>query len=206
MYSKREEFWNTITHAIGIPLGVIGLVLLLLNDTQRSEFSSLSIWIYGGSIILLYTASTIYHAIPRLSWKPILRKIDHISIYILIAGTYTPVTLISLINGSGWPLFWVVWGITAIGTLLKIFYTGRFEAISLILYLAMGWLIIFDIQNVLELHSTMGLSLLALGGAFYTFGIVFYVLERIPLNHAIWHLFVLAGSIFHYFFIFLDVI
>jgi len=206
MYSKREEFWNTITHAIGIPLGIIGLVLLLQNDTHKTEYSTMSIWFYGCAIVMLYTASTLYHAIPRLSWKPVLRKIDHISIYFLIAGTYTPVALISLLNGSGWHFFWTVWGITAFGLVLKVFFTGKFEAISLILYLVMGWLIVFDIGNVVALHSTLGLTLLALGGACYTIGIVFYVVEKIPMNHAIWHVFVLAGSIFHFLFILWDVI
>jgi len=206
MYSKREEFWNTITHAIGIPLGIIGLVLLLQNDGHKTEYSNMSIWFYGFSIVLLYGASTIYHAVPRLSWKPLLRKIDHISIYFLIAGTYTPVALISLLNGSGWWFFWTVWGITAFGTLLKIFFTGRFEVLSLLLYLIMGWLVVFDYSNVVALHSSFGLSLLALGGACYTVGIVFYVVEKIPMNHAIWHVFVLAGSVFHFLFILWDVI
>jgi hemolysin III len=206
MFSKREELWNTISHAIGILLGVVGLVLLLTYNTHKSEYSTMSVLFYGISIIILYSASTVYHAITKVERKKILRKIDHISIYILIAGTYTPVALISLINGSGWALFWVVWGIAAFGAILKIFFTGRFEILSLLLYLVMGWLIVFDIQNVMELHSTLGLTLLALGGACYTFGIVFYVIEKIPFNHAIWHVFVLAGSIFHFFFIFLDVI
>lgn len=206
MYTKREEFWNTVSHALGILLGVIGLILLLIYNTHKTNYSTMSIVFYGVSIIILYSASTIYHAITKVERKYILRKIDHISIYILIAGTYTPVALISLINGSGWTLFWIVWGIAAFGTTLKIFFTGRFEILSLLLYLVMGWIIVFDIQNVMELHSTMGLTLLALGGACYTFGIVFYVIEKIPFNHAIWHLFVLAGSIFHFFFIFLDVI
>lgn len=206
MYTKREEFWNTISHVLGILLGVVGLILLLIYDTHKTNYSTMSVLIYGFSIILLYSASTIYHAITKIERKKILRKIDHISIYFLIAGTYTPVALISLENSSGWPLFWTVWGIAVFGTMLKIFFTGRFEVISLILYLVMGWLIVFDIQNVLELHSSLGLTLLALGGASYTLGIVFYVIEKIPFNHAIWHLFVLAGSIFHFFFIFLDVI
>ncbi|GAB5399624.1 MAG: hypothetical protein Aureis2KO_12090 [Aureisphaera sp.] len=166
----------------------------------------MGILFYGVSLILLYLASTLYHAIPKANWKPLLRKLDHISIYLLIAGTYTPVALISLIDGNGWSLFWTVWSIAAIGTILKIFFTGRFEKLSLLLYLVMGWLILFDMTAVLEAHSTLGITLLAVGGAFYTLGIVFYIIEKIPYNHTIWHLFVLAGSIFHFFFILLDVI
>jgi len=206
MYSKREEFWNTVTHAVGIPFGIIGLILLLDADQHLSSQSTLSLWIYGGSIVLLYTASTIYHAVPRLSWKLLLRKIDHISIYFLIAGTYTPVALISLHDSSGWSFFWTVWGITAFGTILKVFFTGKFEVLSLLLYLVMGWLIIFDFKGVVAAHSSFGLTLLAAGGACYTIGIIFYVVEKIPLNHAIWHLFVLGGSIFHFLFILWDVV
>ncbi|MDC8004415.1 hemolysin III family protein [Aureisphaera galaxeae] len=206
MYTKREEFWNTLTHGLGVLLAITGLVVLLVKDTHESTYSTLSILFYGISLILLYLASTLYHAIPWKHWKSTLRKLDHISIYLLIAGTYTPVALISLIDGNGWTIFWTVWIIAGIGTLLKVFFTGKFEAISLLLYLVMGWLILFDFTNVVEAHSTFGLTLLALGGAAYTLGIVFYVVEKIPYNHAIWHLFVLAGSIFHFFFILYDVI
>ncbi len=206
MYSKREEFWNTITHAVGIPLGAVALVLLILNDTHRTDYSTMSVVFYGISIILLYSASTLYHAMQKEELKPLLRKFDHIAIYFLIAGTYTPVALISLEQGSGWIMFWTVWGITAFGTLLKIFFTGRFESVSLLLYLAMGWLIVVDYNTVMELHSSLGVTLLSLGGAAYTLGAVFYAFKRIPYNHAIWHVFVLAGSVFHFFFIFLDVI
>ena len=206
MYTKREEFWNTVSHGLGVLLGIAGLVLLLVYNTGKTDYSTFSVLVYGLSIVLLYSASTAYHAVKRTDLKSILRKFDHISIYFLIAGTYTPVALISLESSSGWALFWTVWGIAALGTLMKIFFTGRFETLSLLLYLVMGWLIVFDISNVINLHSAMGLSLLALGGGCYTFGTVFYAVERIPYNHTIWHVFVLAGSIFHYFFILLDVI
>lgn len=206
MYSKKEEFYNTVSHAIGIPLGFIGLIVLLVRDSHQTEWSTFSIIVYGLSIVLLYSASTLYHGIKDESKKPLLRKLDHISIYFLIAGTYTPVALISLEAGSGWMLFWLVWGIAAFGTVLKVFFTGKFEIFSLLLYLVMGWLVVIDLSNVIDLHSTQGLLYLSLGGAAYTFGIIFYVVERIPFNHAIWHLFVLAGSLFHFFFILGDVI
>ena len=206
MYSKKEEFLNTISHAIGIPLGLIGLIILLLQNEHKTDWSTFSIIIYGLSIVMLYSASTFYHGVKDESKKPLLRKLDHISIYFLIAGTYTPVALISLEAGSGWMLFWVVWGIAAFGTILKIFFTGKFEIFSLLLYLVMGWLVVIDLSNVIDLHSTQGLLYLSLGGAAYTFGIIFYVVEKIPFNHAIWHLFVLAGSILHFFFILVDVV
>jgi hemolysin III len=206
MYSKREEFYNVITHGLGIILAIIAFIILLLFDHEKSPYSKLGIALYTFSMLFLYLASTLYHAISHLKWKRILRKMDHIGIYLLIAGTYTPVTLISLVNRNGWLLFVIVWGIALLGTVLKIFFTGKYEKISLLLYLAMGWLIIFDIKNVIELQSSLGLTFLALGGLFYTFGTIFYAMEKIPYNHAIWHCFVLGGSVSHFLFIFLDVI
>lgn len=203
---KEEEFWNAISHALGVLLGITGIYLLITNDSQKSEYSTLSILFYGFSIVLLYTASTVYHAVSHISWKNIFRKIDHISIYFLIAGTYTPVALISLEQQNGWLIFWIVWGIAAFGTILKIFFTGRFEILSLLLYLVMGWLIVFDWDNLVASSSEIGINLLMLGGAFYTVGILFYAIKRIPFNHLIWHFFVLGGSICHFLFIFLDVI
>ncbi|WP_034261952.1 PAQR family membrane homeostasis protein TrhA [Altibacter lentus] len=204
--TKKEELWNATSHALGIILGVVGLVLLLIFDSEKTAYSTFSIIIYSFSIILLFSASTIYHAVTHESWKETCRKIDHISIYFLIAGTYTPVALISLETSSGWYLFWTVWGIAAFGTVLKIFFTGRYEILSLLLYLIMGWLIVVDLENLLEQQSTLGIALLMLGGAFYTIGILFYAIRKIPFNHVIWHFFVLGGSIAHFFFIFLDVI
>jgi len=206
MYTKTEELWNTYSHGVGILLSIIALVLLLSFDTEKNAFSTLSILLYGISLIVLYTASTIYHAVRSSTLKRIFQKVDHICIYLLIAGTYSPVVLISLEDSAGWLIFWIVWGIAAVGTLLKVFFTGKFEIISVLLYLVMGWLIILDFQALMDVQTQAGILLLALGGLFYTVGIVFYAIEKIPYNHAIWHFFVLAGSIFHFFFIFLDVI
>ena len=203
---KEEEFWNAFSHGLGVLMGLAGLIYLLFSDSQKSAYSTLSIIFYGLSIILLYTASTIYHLTTAVSWKAIFRKIDHISIYFLIAGTYTPVALISLADGNGWIIFWTVWGIAAIGTILKLFFTGKFEILSLLLYLAMGWLIVLDWDNLEAVSSEQGIQLLMLGGAFYTLGIMFYVIRKIPFNHFIWHLFVLGGSICHFLFILTDVI
>ena len=206
MYSKREELWNVITHGVGALLSVVGLILMLANDHHKSDYSSFSIWVFGFSLILLYSASTAYHLVQSPNLRRKLRVLDHISIYYLIAGTYTPVTLISLINGKGWTIFCLVWSIAFIGTLLKIFFTGRFEKLSLLLYLVMGWLIVFDLNDLIAVQSPLGLALMAAGGGCYTLGTVFYAVQKIPFNHAIWHLWVLAGSIFHFFFIYLDVI
>lgn len=203
---KNEELLNAISHGFGVILGIIGLIVLFLFDSGKSPYSTLSILFYGVSVIVLYTASTIYHAVIDEKRKFFWRKLDHISIYLLIAGTYTPLALIALPQQSGWMIFWVVWGIAILGTILKIFFTGRFEALSLILYLVMGWLIVFNIDEVVENTTSLGLNLMMLGGAFYTLGIIFYAIKKIPYNHFIWHLFVLGGSISHFLFIFLDII
>lgn len=197
----NEERLNTASHAIGAVLGVVGLFVLLYFNTNKTEFALFSLVIYGLSIIVLYTASTLYHVATTKALKEKYRILDHSSIYVLIAGTYTPVALITLESGNGWLIFWVVWGIALLGIILKLFFTGRFEAISLLLYLAMGWLIVLDYSSLVASVSPFALNLLMLGGAFYTFGIVFYAIHKIPYNHFIWHLFVLAGSVAHFFFI-----
>ena len=206
MYSRTEERWNVITHGFGVLLSVAGLVILLNRDSYDTTISRFSIIVYGISLILLYSASTAYHLARKPEQRRLFRKLDHISIYYLIAGTYTPVTLLSLSDSSGQWMFYAVWAVALFGTMLKVFFTGRFERFSLILYLIMGWLVVFDLGSLIENQSTIGLSLLAVGGGSYTIGTIFYAVERIPYNHAIWHLFVLAGSVFHYFFILLDVI
>lgn len=206
MYSDKEELWNVVTHGIGIILSIVGFVLLLAFNSSKSPYSLLAIILYSITLLFLYSASTLYHYFRKPSLKKLFRKLDHIGIYYLIAGTYTPVAIISMWQGSGWRIFFIVWGIATLGTLLKIFATGKFEKLSLILYLAMGWLIVFDFKSLLEVQSSLGITFLGLGGLFYTLGTIFYANERIPFNHAIWHVFVLAGSIFHFFFIFFDVI
>ena len=203
---KTEEELNAISHGLGIILGVFGLFFLLAQNTQKTTYATLSILIYSLCFIVLFTASTLYHSVSNFNLKKKFRVIDHISIYLLIAGTYTPVALINLEAGNGWLIFYIVWAFALIGIILKIFFTGKFEAISLLLYLAMGWLIVLDFQNLLDNISTLGAQLLFLGGAFYTLGIIFYAWKRIPYNHFIWHLFVLGGAISHWLFIFYDVV
>jgi len=199
--TAKEELWNTYSHVVGVVFGVFGLVYLLLEDTHQSAFSTLSIWIYGVSFIMLFLVSSLYHAMEDIAKKTTFRKLDHICIYFLIAGSYTPVCLIALIQGNGWILFSCVWVISALGLILKLFYTGRYEFISILLYLIMGWLIVLDGKSVLQVLTENQLSLLLLGGFFYSFGVVFYLLKRLKYHHVIWHFFVLGGAIAHYFMI-----
>ncbi|MEP2237862.1 MAG: hemolysin III family protein [Maribacter sp.] len=203
---EKEEKFNTISHGIGALLAIIGMIVLLYTNTHKSSYATLGIVIYCISLISMLVVSTVYHAVDNKVWKLRTRILDHINIYYLIAGTYTPVALVTLIHGNGWSIFFTVWGIAAVGTILKLFFTGKFEIVSLLLYLAMGWLIVFDFQNLVDNTSELGINLLMLGGAFYTIGILFYAIRKIPYNHFIWHLFVLCGAISHWFFIYLDVI
>ena len=201
-----EEKLNAWSHGLGVGLGITALVLMLLGVDQTNPFGLFSVIVYGLSIIILFVASTCYHAIRSSKRKHYFRVADHISIYLLIAGTYTPVLLIAIPNGLGWVLFWVVWGIAAFGMVLKLFFTGRFEGFSTFLYLAMGWLAIVPYAELTAALDTKGLALLILGGIAYTVGVLFYVIEKIPYNHFIWHLFVLGGASCHFFMVYLYVI
>lgn len=201
--SQFEEKLNTISHAIGALFGIVALILLISYDTNKTDWSLFSVIVYGISIIILFTASTCYHAVKGEKRKHYFRIVDHISIYFLIAGTYTPVCLISLEESLGWTLFFVVWGIAVFGVILKLFFTGKFEVFSTLLYLVMGWLVIFDFSNLSNAIGDNGILFLFAGGLAYTVGIVFYAIQKIPYNHVIWHLFVLAGAVFHFFMIFL---
>lgn len=205
--TKLEEQLNAWSHGIGAALGIVALVLLIVFSNDESKpWSLFSVIIYGISIIILFLSSTLYHAVKGEKLKHNFRIVDHISIYLLIAGTYTPVLLILLRDSHGWTLFWVVWGIAAFGLILKLFFTGRFELFSTLLYLVMGWLIVFDFSNLSDAIGPTGVLWLFAGGLSYTVGIIFYAIQRIPYNHVIWHLFVLGGAICHFFMIFNHVI
>ena len=204
--TKFEEQLNAASHGIGALLGIAGLVLLIVFNNNKTDWSLFSVIVYGISLIVLFTASTLYHSMKGEKRKHYFRIIDHISIYLLIAGTYTPVLLITLEKSLGWPLFWTVWGIAAFGVILKLFFTGRFEIFSTLLYLVMGWLIVFDFTNLSEAIGSKGVLWFFAGGLFYTVGIIFYAIHRIPYNHVIWHLFVLGGAIGHFFMILFYVI
>jgi len=199
-YKRGEEIANSITHGIGIVLAIGGLCVLTafacLYGTARHIVSCS---IFGAALILLYTASTLYHAIQNPTAKPILRILDHSAILVLIAGTYTPITLVNLRGPWGWSLFGVVWGLALIGIVIEATRLRRYRAALIVLYLIMGWAVIVVIKPMLASIGGGGMKLLLAGGLAYTVGIIFYVWHRLPYNHAIWHLFVLAGSILHFF-------
>ncbi|WP_308992095.1 hemolysin III family protein [Mariniflexile litorale] len=201
-----QELLNAISHAIGAVFGVLGLVSLIIFNSYKTDWSLFSVIVYGISIITLFTASTVFHSVKDEVKKHYFRIVDHISIYFLIAGTYTPILLITLPQSLGWTLFYIVWGIAFFGVILKLFFTGRFEIFSTLLYLVMGWLIVFDFTNLSIQMESNGILLLFAGGLSYTVGIIFYAIKKIPYNHVIWHLFVLAGAVFHFFMIFFYVI
>ena len=196
--TNQEEFLNAVTHGLGAVLGIAALVVMLLKINSAEGLQTFAVVTYALSIIILFTASTLYHSVSNERKKHYFRIVDHISIYLLIAGTYTPVLLITLAQSRGWPLFYTVWGIAAFGVVLKLFFTGKFEVFSTLLYLVMGWLIVFDFSTLSEIIGSGGVLWLFAGGLFYTVGIVFYAIQRIPYNHVIWHLFVLAGAISHF--------
>ena len=199
-YSVGEEIANSITHGIGALLSIGGLAVLVGFSSLRGDaWHITSCSIFGATLILLYVASTLYHSIPLPAAKVILRTIDHSAIYLLIAGTYTPFMLVSLRGPWGWSLFVIIWGIALSGILLKTTSFGRLPGISLSFYLAMSWIIIIAIKPMIAVLDKGGLELLVLGGLTYTAGIIFYLWEKLPYSHAIWHLFVLAGSCFHFF-------
>lgn len=192
-----EEKLNAISHGFGAILGSIGLVILLQSNSEK-PLATFSILTYGISLVLLFTASTLYHATTSQRKKHLFKIFDHISIYFLIAGTYTPVALLLLQDSKGWLLFWLAWGITLFGVFLKLFFTGKFTIFSTLLYLLMGWLIVIDMDNLTTVLDPKGMDLLILGGLFYTIGIVFYVVKKIPYHHVIWHFFVLGGALCHF--------
>lgn len=204
-YTKAEEIANSISHGIGFILGIVGLVLLLVQaiGSGANAMAITSYSLYGGSMILLFLASTLYHAIPHRAAKRWLKIVDHCAIYLLIAGTYTPFLLIELNSPLARGLMAVIWILALAGILFKLAFAHRFKILSLITYLTMGWLSLIVIYQLAMRLPAAGITLLALGGIVYTLGVIFYVCKRIPYNHAIWHAFVLGGSACHFFAIYL---
>lgn len=196
--SAIEELFNTITHLLGTVAALIGLILLIRQQTDPWKLLSFSI--FGGTMILLYATSTVYHAISGRAAKKILRKLDHLAIYMLIAGTYAPFTLVTLRSNWGWSVFGIVWTLALVGIVIDLLPNKRgHRAIPMTIYLLMGWMALFLAHPLLENLPTNGFVLLVCGGLFYTFGLIFYGLdERVRFFHTIWHLFVLAGSFFHF--------
>ncbi|GAA0724253.1 hemolysin III family protein [Aquimarina litoralis] len=199
--SDLEERWNWLSHGLGFIMAILGLFVLIYYDNSKTQFSRFSIYLYGISLIVLYFSSALYHYITDLNLKNKLRVMDHIGIYLLIAGTYTPVTLIALISSKGWLLFILVWSLAVLGSILKLFFTGKYEVVSVLLYLLMGWLIVIDFSQLTEIVGKNGVMYLIYGGLAYTVGIIFYAVKKLNYNHVIWHFFVLAGSVFHFMFI-----
>lgn len=199
-YSPNEELLHTISHGIGILLSIAGLtVLVAFASLNGNVWHVVSSSIYGATLILMYSASTLYHGISHLRIKSILQQLDHAAIYLLIAGTYTPFLLVNLRHDWGWTLFTVIWSIAVVGVIFELTGYKPFKKISLGLYLGMGWLIVLAINPMLQHVSVGGLVLLLLGGLAYSVGAYFYAKESMRYHHVIWHLFVLLGSILHYF-------
>ncbi|WP_394252447.1 hemolysin III family protein [Vibrio profundi] len=206
-YSVVEERANAITHGLGVVLGIVGLILLLVRafDYEADVLTFTSFSVYGASIILLFLASTLYHSITTAKTKRLLKTLDHCAIYLLIAGSYTPFLLVSLRTPLAIGLMAVIWTIAVIGIVMKIAFVYRFKKMSLVTYLTMGWLSLIVIYQLAVSIELGGLILLAVGGVIYSLGVIFYVAKHIPYNHAIWHLFVLAGCACHFLAIYLYV-
>ena len=198
-YSEKEERLNVLSHGFGLILSVIAFPFLILKSLRYSTFCEIiSFYIFGISLIILYAASTFYHASKNPSIRRKLNILDHAAIYILIAGTYSPFCLIALPQETGWFLFGFIWLFALTGVILKLFFTGKFDKISTGLYLIMGWLVVFYAKSLIENLTTFSLLFIALGGLFYTVGAIFYSFEKIKYNHAIFHFFVLLGSTSHF--------
>ncbi|MGL5388341.1 MAG: PAQR family membrane homeostasis protein TrhA [Enterobacterales bacterium] len=206
-YPWAEEIANSISHGIGLVFGIVGLVLLLVQAVNAGAgvTAITSYSLYGGSMILLFLASTLYHAIPHQRAKHWLKKFDHCAIYLLIAGTYTPFLLVGLDSPLARGLMAVIWGLALFGVIFKLAFAHRFEVLSLVTYLTMGWLSLIVIYQLAMRLEVGGVTLLAVGGVVYTLGVIFYASKRFRFGHAIWHGFVLGGSVCHFMAIYLYV-
>ena len=198
--SKNEEWINGLTHGLGALVSIPGTVVLIVQAVRMGDARRVvGVSIFGATLLLLYTVSTLYHALPLSVAKSRFRVFDHIAIYLLIAGSYTPFTLGPLRGGWGWSLFGVVWGLALLGTVLKLLFMGRFRIMSVVVYIAMGWMVVIAVHPLRLTLEPVSLGLLVAGGLAYTGGIVFYANRWMPFSHGVWHLFVLAGSILHWF-------
>jgi hemolysin III len=196
---SKEEIANSITHGVGLVLSLCGLaVLVVLAVLKGNAWHIVSCAVYGVTLVMVYSASTLYHSLPSSRPRQILKILDHSSIYLLIAGTYTPFLLVTLRGGWGWTLFGMVWGLALLGIVYKIFFLDRFKVVSTTGYLLMGWLLVIALKPLLTVMPAHGMIWLAAGGLAYTAGVAFFAWSRLPYNHAIWHVFVMAGSVCHY--------
>lgn len=199
-YTRGEEIANSLTHGLGLGLSLAGLsVLVTFASLWGDSWRVTGCAIFGASLVLLYGASTLYHALRSPRAKHVMRVLDHAAIFVLIAGTYTPFLLSNLRGPWGWSLFGVVWAMAVVGMVLKLFLTGRFPLVSALVYLFMGWLILVAFKPLVMSVPLGSVAMLIIGGLAYSAGTIFYLWERLPYHHAIWHLFVLTGSAFHFF-------
>jgi len=206
-YSPLEEKINIISHAMGFILSIVALVLLVTHACLHGDVRHIvSFSIFGASLMMLYAASTFYHLAKKPALRNKLKIMDHASIYVLIAGTYTPFTLVTLKGATGWVIFGISWGLALTGIILKLFFTGKYDLISTIMYILMGWVIVFAIKPLIRNFPLEGLLWLFAGGISYTVGAVLYSIEKIKFNHAIFHLFVLIGSFCHFMSVFFYVL
>ncbi|MBU8906920.1 PAQR family membrane homeostasis protein TrhA [Desertibacillus haloalkaliphilus] len=201
-FTKGEEIANAITHGIGALLSVAALAILVsFASIHGTVIHVVSFTVYGVTMLLLYMSSTLVHSMPKGKVKDIFEIMDHASIYLFIAGSYTPILFIVVQGTLGWTLFGIVWGLATAGVIFKIFFVKRFLVLSTLFYIGMGWLAVFAIKPIIQTLPPAGVALLFAGGLCYTVGTIFYVWRKFPFHHAVWHLFVLAGSIFHFFMI-----
>lgn len=205
-YRLGDILANSITHGLGAAFAIAGAVYLVLVSRRGSAWVVVSCSVFAVTLVLVYICSTLYHSLVRTRARHVFHVLDHSAIYLLIAGTYTPFTLVSLRGPVGWILFSIVWTLAIAGVVFKSFAVGRFAVASAIVYLFQGWVVIFAVRPLIHAISPQGLIWLGAGGLAYTFGIVFFALDRIPYFHAAWHVFVLAGSVAHYFAILLYVV
>lgn len=198
-YSPLEESINIVSHALGLLLSVVALVFLIIKSSIHGNvWHIVSFTVYGASLIILYAASTSYHRAKDPKIRKHLKVFDHAAIYVLIAGSYTPYALVTLNGKAGWMLFAASWGVAIIGIILKLFFTGRFTLVSTLAYVLMGWMVVFVLDPLVENLSSQGLYYLIAGGVSYTVGALIYAIHKIKFNHAIFHVFVLLGSFFHF--------
>lgn len=207
VYTKREEFANSLTAGVGALLSVVGLVLLVVFAGLHGDvWHVVSTAIFGTTLVMLHSTSTIYHSQQDEQRKQLLQKFDHAAIFLLIAGTYTPFVLVTLRGPWGWSLFAVVWGLAVAGVAIKFWLAGRFRLVSTMIYVVMGWLVLVAIKPLVAALPAGGMKLLVAGGLFYTGGAAFYLWKRLPYHHAIWHLCVLGGSACHWAAVFFHVV
>lgn len=206
-YTLGEEIFNAVTHGVGSLISIAGTVVLIVFSVIYSDvWAVVSSCIYGASLIMLYTMSTLYHAITNERAKRFFRIMDHDTIFFLIAGTYTPITLVFLRGPLGWTLFGVVWAAAIVGIVLNSINLEKFRKVSVVCYILMGWVVIIAIKPMLEAMPAISLIFLLLGGVFYTVGVIFYAIKKVKYFHCVWHLFTIAGSVFHYFSILIGIV